>query len=67
MGTHEAETIFWQLLSKVDEQQNTWQLRQQIQISGPQEVFPEKRQTLYVAPGSLPCHGRSQGSPRHPC
>ncbi|MXQ86355.1 hypothetical protein E5288_WYG003049 [Bos mutus] len=64
MGTREAEMEFSQLLSKVDEQQKTWRLRQQVQISGPPGVFPEKQHTLEVTPGGLPGHGRSRTSPR---
>ena len=67
MGTREAETEFSQLLSKVDEQQKTWRLRQQVQISGPPGVFPEKEHTLAVTPGGLPGHGRSRTSPHQSC
>ena len=67
MGTREAEMEFSQLLSKVDEQQKTWRLRQQVQISGPPGVFPEKQHTLEVTPGGLPGHGRSRTSPRQSC
>lgn len=45
MGTHEAEALSEQLLSKVEEQQKTWELRQQIQTSGPHELLPEKWQS----------------------